>query len=119
MKDMEMHENFKRHLCKEIEELESQVTRNQNMSSQDLEKLDKMYHLKKSLLTADAMEEATEDYEDGMSGRRGRGANGRYVSRDTYAEGYSRGYSEAMEHPRNQMSGHYPDPCYNPPDRRW
>ena len=40
----------------------------------------------------------------------GRAMNGRYVSRDggSYADGYSRGYSEAM----NQQSGHWPMPPY-------
>ena len=122
MNNWETHEAFKKHLCKEIDQLEEQVARNQNMSMQDLEKLDKFYHLKKSMLTADAMEEAEEYQEEGTSGRRGRGANGRYVSRDggaNYAEGYSQGYSEAMSQMTRNQSGHYPDPYYHPMDRRW
>ena len=43
---------------------------------------------------------------DGMSGRRGRAMNGRYISRtggSSYADGYTHGYSEAMR----QMSPDY------------
>ena len=56
----------------------------------------------KDQLTAEAMmraESHDEEMEDGMSGRRGRAMNGRYVSRDggqSYAEGYSQGYNEGM-----------------------
>ena len=103
MKNYEIHEEFKRHVCKEIEQLEEQVVNNKNISMQELEKLDKFYHMKKSMLTADAMEEAEEYEQPGFSGYRGRAANGRYVSRDggnSYADGYSRGYSEAMTQQR-------------------
>lgn len=63
-----------------------------------------------------SLKEAEEYDMDGMSGARGRGADGRYVSRESsnnrqsYDDGYSRGYSEAM----NQMnrSGHYPYPNF-------
>lgn len=52
-----------------------------------------------------------EEYEmGGMSGRRGRGANGRYISMEggnSYADGYSTGYGEAM-----RQSGHWPPMPY-------
>ena len=123
MNDWETHEAFKKHLCKEIATLEEQVVKNQNMSVQELEKLDKLWHLKKSILGSEAMEESEEYEQEGLSGRRGRGMNGRYVSRDggaSYAEGYSRGYNEALN---QQQSGHYPERGYyvgpGYPDRRW
>lgn len=129
-KDYEIHEIIMKQLCKEVEQIADSIQKNQSMSSQELEKLDKFYHLKKSMLTVQAMEEAG-DYEDnesfnesrqnGNSGYRGRAANGRYVSRDSadsYAEGYSKGYSEAMNQMNNgSNSGHYPMMPYSP--RRW
>lgn len=125
------HELLERKLCKEIEIIESKYMNGAaEMTVQDIEKLDKIYHTLKSMATYNAMKEAEEYEQEGVSGarmtysgRRGRGADGRYVSRDTgesYADGYSRGYSEAM----NQMqgggnggsSGHYPPMNYYP---RW
>jgi hypothetical protein len=106
MDGMKNHELLEQKLCKEIELIESKYMNNAGeMSVQDVEKLDKIYHTLKSMATYNAMKEA-EGYDEGMSGRRGRGADGRYVSRDSgasYNEGYERGYSEAMNH-----SGHYP-----------
>ncbi len=123
MDKYEMHETLLKHVCREIEQLTEQIQKNGSMSSQDLDKLDKMYHLKKSMLTCKAMEDA-EDYEDGVPGRRGRSPmTGRYVSRDngnSYADGYSQGYSEAMSQMNynNGNSGHYPMSPY-PPSRHW
>ena len=116
MNEYEANEFVKKQLCREIIQIAEQIKQNGAMTPQELERLDKLYHAKKSLLTASAMEEA----EEGYSGARGRNAsNGRYMSRDggsSYADGYSQGYSEAM----NQMndSGHYPMmPGYD--NRRW
>lgn len=114
------YEVIMKQICREIDQISDQIQKTNNMSIQDLEKIDKLFHTKKSMLTARAMEE-TEDYgEEGgvsgtrmtYSGRRGRGADGRYVSRDageSYADGYDRGYSEAMN---RGASGHYPMPYY-------
>lgn len=108
------HDILEQKLCREIEILEQKY---QNMagemSVQDVDKLDKLYHTLKSKATYDAMKEAEEEYgyEDGMSGRRGRASNGRYVSRDSgasYEAGYSQGYSEAMSQMNGGNSGHYP-----------
>lgn len=111
------HEILEQKLCRELELLEQKYSNQQGeMSAQDVEKIDKLYHALKSMATYNAMKEAEEYEGDGFSGRRGRSATtGRYVSRDTggsYAEGYSQGYSEAM----NQMngSGHHPMPPYYP-----
>ena len=121
-KDYEIHEIIMQQLCKEVEQIAESIQKNQSMSSQELDKLDKFYHLKKSMLTVQAMEEADdyadrrnseESHQNGNSGFRGRAANGRFVSRDgadSYTEGYTKGYSEAMNQ-MNNGGNYYP--------RRW
>ena len=133
--DMKCHDILEQKMCKELEMIQAKYSQNpaQDMSMQDLEKIDKLYHALKSLATYSAMKEAEEySWEEGAnengngkvgnSGYRGRAMNGRFVSRDSansYADGYSQGYSEAI----NQMngnggnSGHYPMMPY--PNRRW
>lgn len=135
--DMKCNEVLEQKMCKELEMIQAKYAQNpaQEMSIQDLDKVDKLYHALKSQATYIAMKEA-EEYEGdfsgmgGNSGYRGRSSvTGRFVSRDmgssqnqSYSDGYSQGYSEAM----NQMngngnggnSGHYPMmPGYMP--RRW
>lgn len=111
------HEIIEQRLCREIDLIESKYANGTGeMSIQDIEKLDKVYHTLKSMATYNAMKEAEEYGEGGMSGARGRGPDGRYVSRDageSYSEGYDRGYSEAMNRMNsgNGYSGHY----YNMP----
>lgn len=103
---MSKFESLEKAMCKELEALEQKMKSGTEMSTADLEKIDKLTHAMKSLATYTAMKEAEEGYsEDGMSGRRGRAMNGRYVSRDggSYADGYSQGYSEGMR----QASGWY------------
>ena len=105
---MDKFEALEKSMCKELEAIEQKIKGGAEMSTADLDKVDKLTHAMKSLATYKAMKEAEEyDYGEGdMSGRRGRAMNGRYVSRDggsSYADGYSRGYSEAM----SQQSGHY------------
>ena len=106
-------------MCMELESIEQKLQAAE-MTETDLKRADMLLHAMKSLATYKAMKEAEEYPEDeGMSGRRGRAGNGRYVSRDggsSYAEGYSRGYSEAM----NQQSGHYPmGPWMDRGEYRW
>ena len=101
-----MFENLEKCMQKELEVFEQKMKSGTEMSTADLEKIDKLAHALKSLATYTAMKETEEEYsEGGMSGRRGRGMNGRYVSRDggSYADGYSQGYSEGMR----QGSGWY------------
>ena len=126
MNEFEAFEVIKKQLCKEVIQIAEQIQKTNTMSMQDLEKLDKLFHTKKSMLTTKAMEDA-EEYSmsempgngsytnqngNGMSGMRGRSPmTGRYVSRsnEAYSDGYSRGYSEAM----GQMHNLYNEP------RRW
>ena len=117
---MDKFEGLEKAMCKELEALEIKV-KGSDMSMADLEKIDKLAHAMKSLAAYRTMKES-EEYEQegfssegGNSGYRGRGANGRYVSRDGgYADGYRQGYSHAMS---QQQSGHYPNPWG--PDRNW
>ena len=113
---MEKFEALEKAMCKELEALEHKMQGGAEMSVQDLEKIDKLTHAMKSLATYVAMKESEEYAENAISGRRGRGMNGRYISRDegSYSDGYSRGYSEAM---MNQQSGHFPGVFY--PERRY
>lgn len=135
MNEYEIHETALKRVCKEIEETLDKIEKS-GMSDQSLERLDKLYHTKKDILSTWAMEHPEEFYEENqgnMSGARGRSPiTGRYVSREggnsnsSYENGYSRGYSEAM----NQMSqaqgnngggnsGHLPMNPYYPEQRRW
>ena len=106
--DGRKHDILEQKLCKEIELIENKYANgNGEMAIQDVEKLDKLYHTLKSKATYDAMKEA-EEYEDlGLSGRRGH---------DVFSEGYDRGYSEAMHRMHNDgNSGHYyPHMPYGP-----
>lgn len=103
------HEILEEKMCHELELLENKYSTNSGMelSIQDLEKIDKLYHALKSMATYKAMKEAEEyGFEDeGMSGRRGRSPmTGRYVSRSMAPYGY-------------EESGHYPYPQGYP--RQW
>jgi hypothetical protein len=97
-KDMAIREK----LCREKDQIAERLMNGSEMSIQDLDRLDKIYHTLKS--QCQYMEHAEkEEYgtEYGMSGARGRGPDGRYISRaggPAYSEGYARGYSEAMNH---------------------
>lgn len=115
MKEMK---NLKRVAQEELEKLDANYANKSEFTAADAEMykcltvaLEKQMRIEQIESEKQAAEEWGE--EPGMSGRRGRGANGRYVSMyggnsGAYADGYSRGYSEAM----NQQSGHrmpYPE----------
>ena len=89
---MEKIEAIEKSLCRELDAIEHKLEGGQEMSIQDLEKIDKIAHAMKCLATYKAMKEA-EEYDqreyDGYSGRRGRAANGQYISRDMSPRGYS------------------------------
>ena len=107
---MDKFEALEKEMCKELEAIEQKMKSGTEMSETDLKRVDMLTHAMKSLATYKAMKEAEEYDMEGSSGRRGRGMNGRFVSRDggsSYADGYSRGYAEAM-----QQSGHWPAPYY-------
>ena len=97
------------YICDEMEELERKAEKGGKLSMQEVQYADTLAHLKKNILTSDAMMEAEDEYsnDDGRSyagtgssyarGGRGRGryarrdSMGRYSSRqDGYYNGYSR-----------------------------
>jgi len=81
------------YVCREMEDIERKVASGHKLSLTETQYLDMLAHIKKDLLTSDAMEGNSEDSSyDEMSRnsyRRGRDSMGRYVSRDSY-DRYSR-----------------------------
>lgn len=106
---MDKFEFLEKKMCEELEAIEQRLKNGAEMSETDLKRADILAHAMKSLATYKAMKDAEEYEMDGYSGRRGRAMNGRYVSRDSgssYADGYSRGYSDATA----QNYGHWGGP---------
>lgn len=100
---MKHYEHLEEAMCNELEKLDKKYSAEHGeMSVQDAEKADLLYHALKSAATYHAMKDS-EGWEEkdasGRSYRRGRDAMGRYVSRDM-GPGYS-GY--------DGYSGHYPE----------
>lgn len=85
MDERELFEYNLKMVCKEIEQITEQIKKNGNVSPQHVEMLDKLWHLKKSILACHGMEHPEEYYEDDYhtSERRGRNSMAsRYMSRD-------------------------------------
>lgn len=83
----------------ELKELDRKVASGGKLSMQEIEYADKLAHMKKSILTVDAMENPEEYYSDGYGnynenrnymnrgyGARGRGSNARRDSMGRYAD---------------------------------
>lgn len=110
-----MFENLKRVAINELNKLDNMYASKEEFSAEDAKKYDCFMHALKSQLTAEAMMDAEEYSQEGMSGRRGRDPmTGKYVSRETrpdmsYADGYSKGYSEAMNQSRHWNMPPYPE----------
>lgn len=103
---MKHYENLEKAMCNELEKLDKKYGGDAGeMSVQDVERADVLYHALKSAATYHAMKDADSWGEDDMdrsgmgrydrSYRRGRDAMGRYVSRDMG--------------PGHDYSGHWPD----------
>lgn len=86
-------------VCDELKDLESKTDKGK-LTMQDIQYADTLAHLKKNLLTADAMEESGYSNDYRGSYRRGRDSMGRYVSRDegSYDRDYSRDTDEMKYH---------------------
>ena len=89
---MKRYERLEEALCRELDLLDKKYgTDSMEMSVQDVEKADKLYHALKSAETYHAMKD-TDGWEDkdasGRSYRRGRDSMGRYASREM-GPGYS------------------------------
>ena len=116
-----MFENLKRVAMNELKKLDTAYANKEEFSPEDAKKYDCLMHALKSHLTSCAMMEA-ENYSENenVSGRRGRNpVNGQYMSMDrgnsntSYADGYSRGYSEAMAQNQSGYSYMYPPRPYH------
>ena len=120
MNEYEIYETNLKQVCNEIRQITEQIQKNGTATEQDYKRLDLLYHLKKSMLTCHGMEHP-EEYGNGSSGMRGRSPmTGRYVSRESYEDGYTKGYSEAMNQMNQGNSGHWPQQNpYYPEPRRW
>lgn len=104
---MKHYENLEEAMCRELEMLDKKYGGDtKEMSPQDVEKADVLYHALKSAATYHAMKDAEEDWDEEESGARGRSYSrdgrsyarrrdsmGRYASRDM---GYSGHYPEWM-----------------------
>lgn len=107
---MKRYENLEEAMCRELDKLNNKYTSNPGeMTTQDAEKADLLYHALKSAATYHAMKDAEGWEEKEASGRsyarRGRDSMGRYTSRDM-------GYSGRND---DWYSGHYPE--WMPPYR--
>ena len=114
---MKHYEHLEEAMCKELDKLDKKYANDvPEMSVQDVERADILYHALKSAATYHAMKDAEEWDDDDMEGsgegrmsrggrsygrygtdrsyRRGRDSMGRYVSRDM--DGYSGHYPEWM-----------------------
>lgn len=103
---MKRYENLDEAMCRELEMLDKKYGGEaKEMSPQDIEQADVLYHALKSAATYYAMKDADEwdDEESGTRGRsyaRKRDSMGRYTS-GRYMNGYSGRYDDGY-------SGHYP-----------
>ena len=97
---MKRYDHLEEMMCKELDKLDKKYGEGSapEMSVQDAEKIDLLYHALKSAATYYAMKDA-DGWEDkdasGRSYRRGRDSMGRYVSRDM--DGYSGHYPPMYE----------------------
>ena len=100
--------NLKRVAKEEVEKLDAAYANKSEFTDKDAELYKCLMSGLKDQLAVEGMMNAGEyeeggDEPEGMSGRRGRAMNGRFVSRDggqSYADGYSQGYNEGMRQAR-------------------
>lgn len=105
------YEHLEKALCKELEKLDKKYTADVEMTEQDADRANKLYHALKSAETYHAMKEAEDEEFEGYSENNGRGGRsyraayrgdgsyaprrspttGRFVSRNM-GDGYSGGY---------------------------
>lgn len=98
----EHYKNLEKAMCKELERLDKKYTAETEMTVDDADRANILYHALKSAATYHAMKDAEEeDEEEGYSGE-GRSYRGRSYARRRDAMGR---YSRVGE---PQYSGHYP-----------
>lgn len=110
------------YICDEIEEIEQKIQKDGKLSMTEIEYLDKLAHIKKDILTSEAMMDggysndgSYDGYNDnggsmtggsymrGNSGRRGRDSMGRYTSGRRYSRDEAK--DEVMRHLEKAMNG--------------
>lgn len=80
------------YICDELDELERKADKEGKLSMAEIEYADKLAHIKKSLLTAEAMWEDSEYSEDGEGGQPSRRGSYRMSNRNSYRRSsYARG----------------------------
>lgn len=95
------------YICDEMEELERKAEKGGKLSIQEVQYADMLAHLKKNILTSDAMMESDDEYSnDGGSYARGRGRNARRDSMGRYS---SEGRSYRMSDGGSYRGGSYRD----------
>lgn len=118
---MEELKNLKRVALNELRLLDEAYAGKDQFSESDCKRYEALTHALKSHLAVEAMLKAEEEHNDtGMSERRGRAANGQYVSRDWPDPGYSQGFRDgvnAMGEPHTMSEGPYHRYPYAP--RNW
>lgn len=99
------------YICDEMEELERKAEKGGKLSMQEIQYADMLAHLKKNILTSDAMMESDDEYSnDGGSYARGRGRNARRDSMGRYS---SEGRSYRMSDGGSYRGGSYRDGGYS------
>lgn len=74
------------YICDEMEELERKAEKGGKLTMQEIQYADMLAHLKKNILTSDAMMESDDEYSnEGGSYARGRGRNARRDSMGRYS----------------------------------
>lgn len=102
---MKRYENLEEAMCRELEMLNKKYGGDtKEMSPQDVEKIDILYHALKSSATYHAMKDAEEDWDEEESGAR-RMNSGRSYARKRDSMGR---YSRDMYGDSYDYSGHYP-----------
>ena len=116
-----MFKNIKEKLCKELQEIDKQLE-SKDITMDDVRKLEAITHTLKSLTAWEEMGGGMEDqqgmsgsYDGGMSSRRGRGMNGRYVSReapqpDPMGGEFGYPFPNGQQYPNSGYSGRYYPP---------
>lgn len=78
--------------CRELDDIENKIDKGK-LTMSEIQYADLLAHLKKSLLTIEAMEDSDYSRDTRGSYRRGRDSMGRYASRD---DGYSRDLEDKL-----------------------
>ena len=94
------------YICDEMEELERKAEKGGKLSMQEIQYADMLAHLKKNILTADAMMEVDDE---GGSYARGRGRNAKRDSMGRYSreDGYSRMADDSYRGGSYRQGGSY------------